>query len=593
MNPSPTPPAVPSNNVAPITPDLQPTPWRRALLYSLLILALLLGGAMAIRPDPHFSGNLLYLTTLYARVQDLPVAVITMTFLAIAFLLRKPSSAPPGRSLVLSPWMIGAGLIAFALFAWALRIHVLFDLDLSRDEQMARFDAGILGSGHLFQTVPAVWRPFFTAFNDEFLLTIGDHEGWVSNYLPGNAALLATLGTIIPSALVFPLLTATGGVALWSIARHLWPQDRSAQTLVLILFLGSSQVLLTATTTYAMSAHLALNLVWLALFLRNRPWSHGLALLVGLLATGLHQPIFHPLFVAPFFLAMLLERRFGLLAVYLAGYLAIALVWLVWPIWIAGMGSHPPLPGHSSVGFGDRLLAILKLPSATSLWVQCANALRFLTWQHLALLPLVLAGLPAVRRDPLALALALGLVGIFAALFILLPLQGHGWGYRYAHGFIGNACLLAGYGWRRLERLGQAPRTFVLLASLLTFAVLVPTHIVMARTFIAPVAQAQAVVRNSGNDVTIVENDGVAFGNDLVINAPDLSNRPLRLGASELTVDEIRTLCRTHRLSFVTAPELNPVRRLYEQPPRTGPSPTMERLMAAAAHLDCIAQRGL
>jgi hypothetical protein len=36
-------------------------------------------------------------------------------------------------------------------------------------------------------------------------------------------------------------------------------------------------------------------------------------------------------------------------------------------------------------------------------------------------------------------------------MFILLPYQGHGWGYRYLHGLIGSLSLLAGYGWIALS----------------------------------------------------------------------------------------------------------------------------------------------
>jgi len=43
--------------------------------------------------------------------------------------------------------------------------------------------------------------------------------------------------------------------------------------------------------------------------------------------------------------------------------------------------------------------------------------------------------------------LVAGLVLTLLAMFMLLPYQGHGWGYRYLHGLIGSAALLGGYGW--------------------------------------------------------------------------------------------------------------------------------------------------
>ena len=67
-----------------------------------------------------------------------------------------------------------------------------------------------------------------------------------------------------------------------------------------VLLATSSQFLLTAMTPYSMTAHLALNLAWLWLFLRGGVVGHSLAIAVGALACGLHQLVFHPLFVAPF-----------------------------------------------------------------------------------------------------------------------------------------------------------------------------------------------------------------------------------------------------------------------------------------------------
>ena len=62
-------------------------------------------------------------------------------------------------------------------------------------------------------------------------------------------------------------------------------------------------------TAYAMPAHLCFNLLWLRLFLADRRRADLGAIAVGFIATGLHQPLFHPMFVAPFMLMLLLERN--------------------------------------------------------------------------------------------------------------------------------------------------------------------------------------------------------------------------------------------------------------------------------------------
>src|SRR3546814_2509369 len=69
-------------------------------------------------------------------------------------------------------------------------------------------------------------------------------------------------------------------------------------------------------TAYAMTAHFALNMVWLALFLRNDWKGHFGAAVVAFLAIGLHQLQFHPLFAAGFLFWIVLQRRWGLAAFY-------------------------------------------------------------------------------------------------------------------------------------------------------------------------------------------------------------------------------------------------------------------------------------
>ena len=44
-------------------------------------------------------------------------------------------------------------------------------------------------------------------------------------------------------------------------------------------------------------------------------------------------------------------------------------------------------------------------------------------------------------------ALAAGIVLTLVAMLILLPYQDIGWGYRYVHGLIGSAALLAAFAW--------------------------------------------------------------------------------------------------------------------------------------------------
>ena len=144
-----------------------------------------------------------------------------------------------------------------------------------------------------------------------------------------------------------------------------------------LLYAGSAQIVVTAMTAFSMSMHLALNLLWLWLFLLDRKRTHAAAMLVGWFATGIHQPIFHPMFVAPFLLLLFTQKRWKLLAAYVVAYALIGVFWLAWPVWLSAQASSAAVPvsGTPGVGFLDRLLSILHIPTLNSLWLTAANLL--------------------------------------------------------------------------------------------------------------------------------------------------------------------------------------------------------------------------
>src|SRR3546814_1383480 len=93
---------------------------------------------------------------------------------------------------------------------------------------------------------------------------------------------------------LFPYTTlvrslAVGFGALWHIARKLFPGRPDAVLVTLLLAFSSTQLLVMSMTAYAMTAHFALNMVWLALFLRNDWKGHFGAAVVAFLAIGLQD----------------------------------------------------------------------------------------------------------------------------------------------------------------------------------------------------------------------------------------------------------------------------------------------------------------
>ena len=142
-------------------------------------------------------------------------------------------------------------------------------------------------------------------------------------------------------------------------AARLWPTSPSSQIVALLLYAGSSQIWITGMTAYAMSAHLGLNLLWLWLFLTDRRWTHGAAILVGFCChRAAPNRCSTRCFVLPFLTWMLNEKKWRLLLAYGAGYAAIGLFWLGWPLWISAHGVAPSsaaLGNVSGIGYLERI----------------------------------------------------------------------------------------------------------------------------------------------------------------------------------------------------------------------------------------------
>jgi hypothetical protein len=469
----------------------------------------------------------------------------------------------PNRSSGHQNFYFGIVIIFIFCVCWLGHHAVFMDYDLSRDEQLANFDADIFSKLRLFAPIPLEWRQMADALNQTYILPIGNHEDWVSFYLPINAGFRAIFGTFFSRSFTSPLLVALGAVALWRVAGQLFPAASLARWVALTLYVGSSQVIITGMTAYAMTGHLALNLLWLTLFLNRKSTSDGMAILVGFLATGLHQPIFHPLFVLPFLNLLRQENAWRRLFFYSVGYILICAFWLFWPTWVSSLGAEPvPLSANpNGVGVMGRLSNMMIEPSARSLWTMSLNLLRFVVWQNVILLPLLIFGIISNwKSEPIARALTIGVILTILAMFILMPYQGHGWGYRYLHGFIGSLCLLATYGFRSLQSRGFSFLRPMLVGTAVSLFILLPVHAILARQMVLPFETANIMIKSEKSAVVIVDDEAVPFGQDLVVNRPNLSNDPIRLKASELNSQEIAELCNSNaKLAFFGAPQFSSI----------------------------------
>jgi hypothetical protein len=521
-------------NVQPVSGSLSPI---YRMVIGSLILYVFAVGLRTFFPFPEPTD-----TAIFLYRQDTWLLLVETALLLVVCVVPgnrlRPLDLPQGALVPIAIFLVA---LCYIGYKW-----VLCGYDMSRDEQMAVFDSRIFGAGHLVQALPLAWQPHASALDTFFMQTTAHPVAWVSAYLPMNAALRAAVGLVADPALSGPLMVALGFLALWNCARLLWPGDREAAIVALLLYACSGQVLFAGMTAFAMPEHLTFDLLWLWLFLLRRPVADIGAVLAAFVATGLHQPLFHPLFAAPILFTLLLERNWRRAALYGLGYAAICAFWLAWPGWmhmlIAGSNAAAAAAG---ISYFTRLSSMLAGHDPARWQEMGANLLRFFAWQHLLFLPLLVGGIALAWRERLRAAFAVSLILPVCVMTVILPWQGHGFGYRYLHGALAAAILLAVYGWRSLSGVNGWLRPLFLRATLASVFIVLPLQAMMAHDFNAPFAQIDKRITASGADYFITGSRDAPYSQDLVINRPDLSNRPIRLVGDKVDQSLILDICRS------------------------------------------------
>ena len=494
------------------------------------VLALWLSSQQLGNPDPRDWNNVFFV--LFARNEPIGLALV-FAFTAMALLWFRRGA--PGIALSFPPkTRLAVDLLSLAVFLIAaLGTGLVFhQYALTADENMADFQARIFLSGKIYQSIPEFWEPLVRFVMPTHGAYLSTAHSWMSSYLPAYAAIRAGFMSIGLQWLTNPVFAAISIIAIAAVARNIWPNDRWKPLLAAGLLAASPQFLVMSMTSYAMPAHLALNLVWLWLYSDPGKRRFWLAPFLGVVALGLHQPFFHALFAAPFLLRLIRDRRwktcFWFGAIYIAGIAS----WYAWwhyflPAFSAG-GSKGPFGLH-----GQTLL------------VQIIYASLLLGWVALPVPLLAVLGFGGLKKaPPLLCDIATSCLLTFGLYIFVRLNQAHGWGDRYFHGALGCLILVAAAGWDSLSaRIGrQAAVTFALVGLVVAFFVQLPLRSVQAEQFVRPYARAAEFFRTVDADVVVFDPRLAWYANDLKRNDPLWQSRPMIISTLRMTEEQIEAV---------------------------------------------------
>jgi len=509
------------------------------------------------------------ITQFFLIKQDIILVILSCIFYII--LSRFPNRISLGSkySVVSTPGV--AALLALAVLTVGIVGHFLLlsGHALSRDEQMALMDSKIFAAGHLAYPLPESLAGLHHALNSTWIPMPYIDVAWKSQYLPVNAALHAPFIASGTQFLVGPICSALAILFTWLASERIWPDNRQAQLVATVITALNAQVLVNAMTAYAMPFLLAANMAWLWLFLLDRPWSHTLAILLGVAATGSHQLAYHPAFALPFCTVIVWQRRWILATIYLVTYCITIFFWAnIDGAILATLESEAIESAASQRSIVAVASGYVANISEQTVWILSANLSRFFTWQHVLLLPLMVVGSIQVlrSRNPIMIAILASFALCLAMKFALRPFQGHGWGYRYLHGEIGVAAMVAAYGWIRLREVGSIGWRHFIAGSAFTAAIAIPWSMTAAYRFSHPFHILEGQIASSKAKVVIVPDYAAPFAQDLVLNDPFSQTRPLRFKASKIDPNMMGRLCEFGPVWIMDEAALQPIADMFDSP---------------------------
>ena len=523
---------------------------------------------------------------------------VVVVAMPAAWWLTSLRQARTGHELGFSQLLVISIAVLVTVIVAAGTQLVFRDFALSMDEFMLRYQSVILQRGYLVAPVDSEMLSIASAQRPGFLIVDAEHKYWAPGYRPGTAILHATFSRFGLDWLMNAFFCGASIILVAAIARKTLPNVPGATVWAAVFLASSPQFLLTGMTPYTMTAHLLASLLWLYLFLLDRPVTHVLAMLVGAMAIGLHQINVHLMFALPFLIHLLFWRRnWRLAACYSLIYATALGGWIFWmdiAAWVHKLDAVEVTLDTGIGGGAEYLTHVIDSGMERFEWKNAAywamNLSRFLAWQNAIAIPFFVLTIVSWRHLPVQLKLmAWSIVTTLAPYIALMPDQGHGWGYRYLHPVLGNMAILATFGLLcAASAMADRLRHLAVLFTALTILIALPLRANQANFVITPMEGAMKFVRSRDADTVLVDTSSIWYGNDLVRNDPFLRNRPLILAVGDLSDQHLTILCENGSINLVNEDNLSKFGIKGNYQPNQGEKNTALAISVRLKKLGCI-----
>jgi hypothetical protein len=291
----------------------------------------------------------------------------------------------------------------------------------------------------------------------------------------------------------------------------------------MLFALASGAFIADGISYYSMQAHLAANLLYVALLIKPSRYRAFAAGLVGSLALVLHNPVPHVLFGIPWIAGMLMqhERRRYLLPL-IIGYLPGAAIGLLWLLLRSEIG----VGGAAIQGVAS---GIFVWPDAVLLNSRVAALVKMVVWATPCLFALALLGCARQAADSRVRLLASSAILTFVGYLFVRFDQGHGWGYRYFHSAWGVVPILAGCAMTDRTQANSRLVSFAGAAAILSLLFIVPFQLSQIERFISGHLAQLDPPKRPGNNVYFIHPQGGFYVADMIQFDPWLRTRDLLL----------------------------------------------------------------